>query len=70
MMHKPAMQLLTTTLWEYPSQDYGRETHGDKDYVGGDAGVGDLAVAAALHAGGGHDFGSDVRERDDNGCGE
>jgi DNA modification methylase len=25
---------MTTTLWEYPSQDYGRERHGDKDYVG------------------------------------
>jgi DNA modification methylase len=33
-MHKPALQLFTTTLWEYPSQDYGRERHGDKDYVG------------------------------------
>ena len=25
---------MTTSLWEYPSQDYGREPHGDKDYVG------------------------------------
>src|SRR6516162_8223436 len=33
-MHKPALHLFTTTLWEYPSQDYGRERHGDKDYVG------------------------------------
>jgi DNA modification methylase len=33
-MHKPPLHLLTTTLWEYPSQDYGREAHGDKDYVG------------------------------------
>src|SRR4051794_7397911 len=33
-MHKPPLKLLTTTLWEYPSQDYGRERHGDKDYVG------------------------------------
>jgi DNA modification methylase len=33
-MHKPALRVFTTTLWEYPSQDYGRETHGDKDYVG------------------------------------
>ena len=33
-MHKPPLHLLTTTLWEYPSQDYGREPHGDKDYVG------------------------------------
>src|SRR5437667_12912022 len=33
-MHKPPMKLMTTTLWEYPSQDYGREPHGDKDYIG------------------------------------
>jgi DNA modification methylase len=33
-MHKPPLSLFTTTLWEYPSQDYGRERHGDKDYVG------------------------------------
>src|SRR5205085_5911758 len=31
---KPPLKLMTTTLWEYPSQDYGREPHGDKDYVG------------------------------------
>lgn len=31
---KPPIRLQTTTLWEYPSQDYGREPHGDKDYVG------------------------------------
>jgi adenine-specific DNA-methyltransferase len=33
-MNKPPLHILTTTLWEYPSQDYGRTTHGDKDYVG------------------------------------
>src|SRR6059058_3060314 len=33
-MQKPALNVMTTTLWEYPSQDYGRERHGDKDYVG------------------------------------
>jgi adenine-specific DNA-methyltransferase len=33
-MHKPPLHLLATTLWEYPSQDYGREPHGNKDYVG------------------------------------
>jgi DNA modification methylase len=33
-MKKPPLHLLTTTLWEYPSQDYGREPHGDKDYIG------------------------------------
>lgn len=33
-MNKPPLKLLTTTLWEYPSQDYGREAHGDKEYVG------------------------------------
>ena len=33
-MNKPPLKLMTTTLWEYPSQDYGREPHGDKDYVG------------------------------------
>ena len=32
--HKPPLRICTTTLWEYPSQDYGREPHGDKDYVG------------------------------------
>ena len=34
MQRKPPLKLLTTTLWEYSSQDYGREAHGDKDYVG------------------------------------
>lgn len=33
-MHKPPLSLFATTLWEYPSQDYGRDRHGDKDYVG------------------------------------
>ncbi len=33
-MNKPPLSLFTTTLWEYPSQDYGREPHGDKDYIG------------------------------------
>jgi DNA modification methylase len=33
-MQKPPLKLLTTTLWEYPSQNYGREPHGDKNYVG------------------------------------
>ena len=31
---KPPVRIHTTTLWEYPSQDYGREPHGDKDYIG------------------------------------
>ncbi len=31
---KPPVRLQTTTLWEYPSQDYGRQPHGDKDYIG------------------------------------
>lgn len=34
MIKKPPLKLQTTTLWEYPSQDYGREPHGDKDYIG------------------------------------
>jgi len=34
MLPKPPLTVQTTTLWEYPSQDYGREAHGDKDYVG------------------------------------
>ena len=34
MYKKPDLSLFTTTLWEYPSQDYGREPHGDKDYIG------------------------------------
>ncbi|HVS69962.1 MAG TPA: DNA methyltransferase [Phycisphaerae bacterium] len=33
-MKKPPLEVMTTTLWEYPSQDYGRERHGDKDYIG------------------------------------
>jgi DNA modification methylase len=33
-MQKLPLSVMTTTLWEYPSQDYGRERHGDKDYVG------------------------------------
>src|SRR5271156_4100761 len=31
---KPPLRFQTTTLWEYPSQDYGNLPHGDKDYVG------------------------------------
>ncbi|HTV47829.1 MAG TPA: DNA methyltransferase [Phycisphaerae bacterium] len=31
---KPPLRLQTTTLWEYPSQDYGNLPHGDKDYIG------------------------------------
>ncbi len=31
---KTPVRICTTTLWEYPSQDYGREPHGDKDYIG------------------------------------
>lgn len=33
-MNRPSLTLQTTTLWEYPSQDYGRTPHGDKDYIG------------------------------------
>jgi DNA modification methylase len=33
-MNKPPLQVMTTTLWEYPSQDFGRVPHGDKEYVG------------------------------------
>ncbi|MGC8625677.1 MAG: TRM11 family SAM-dependent methyltransferase [Phycisphaerae bacterium] len=33
-LNKPPLHIQSTTLWEYPSQDYGRGTHGDKDYVG------------------------------------
>ncbi len=32
MAHKPV--LMTTTLWEFPSQQYGDESQGDKDYRG------------------------------------
>lgn len=31
---KPPIRLQTTTLWEYPSQHYGNEIQGDKNYVG------------------------------------
>ncbi len=31
---KPPLQILTTTLWEYPSQHYGDREQGDKNYVG------------------------------------
>src|SRR5215475_10330521 len=34
MYKKPPLSVQTTTLWEYPSQDYGREAHGNKDYIG------------------------------------
>ncbi|NLV44751.1 MAG: site-specific DNA-methyltransferase [Candidatus Hydrogenedentes bacterium] len=32
MAHKPA--LMTTTLWDFPSQQYGDESQGDKNYRG------------------------------------
>ena len=31
---KPELRILTTTLWEYPSQHYGNSMQGDKAYVG------------------------------------
>jgi len=31
---KPALEVQTTTLWDYPSQHYGEEMQGDKEYVG------------------------------------
>ncbi len=31
---KPPLRLFTTTLWEYPSQHYGRGMQGDKNYEG------------------------------------
>lgn len=34
MQKKPPLKLQTTTLWDYPSQHYGREIQGDQAYVG------------------------------------
>lgn len=34
MYAKPPLKIQTTTLWEYPSQDYGTTPHGNKDYIG------------------------------------
>ena len=31
---KPPLRVQTTTLWEYPSQHYGKGTQGDPGYVG------------------------------------
>lgn len=31
---KPELKVLSTTLWEYPSQHYGDEIQGDKNYTG------------------------------------
>lgn len=31
---KPPLRIMTTTLWEYPSQHYGDQVQGDKAYVG------------------------------------
>jgi adenine-specific DNA-methyltransferase len=33
-LHKPALVLQPTTLWDYPSQHYGDSEQGDKNYVG------------------------------------
>lgn len=33
-MRKPALEPMTTTLWEYPSQHYGSGMQGDKNYIG------------------------------------
>lgn len=33
-MQKPKLEPMTTTLWEYPSQHYGANIQGDKDYIG------------------------------------
>jgi len=34
MFKKPKLKLQTTTLWEYPSQHYGKEMQGSKEYKG------------------------------------
>ncbi len=34
MHKKPEIAVLTTTLWEYPSQHYGKEMQGDQAYIG------------------------------------
>ncbi len=34
MSKKPPLRIQTTTLWEYPSQHYGKGMQGDKDYKG------------------------------------
>lgn len=31
---KPPLRVMTTTLWEYPSQHYGDAVQGDKNYIG------------------------------------
>ncbi|MDD5308517.1 MAG: class I SAM-dependent methyltransferase [Deltaproteobacteria bacterium] len=33
-MTKPPLKLETTTLWDYPSQSYGKGVQGDPDYIG------------------------------------
>lgn len=32
--NKPALRVQPTTLWEYPSQHYGKEQQGDQKYIG------------------------------------
>ncbi|RMH71647.1 MAG: DNA methylase [Gemmatimonadetes bacterium] len=34
MYKKPPLEIQTTTLWEYPSQHYGKEIQGDQNYKG------------------------------------
>jgi hypothetical protein len=34
MPKKPELELMSTTLWDYPSQHYGKEMQGDQSYVG------------------------------------
>lgn len=34
MYKKPPLKLQTTTLWDYPSQHYGKDIQGDQAYVG------------------------------------
>ena len=34
MNKKPELTIATTTLWDYPSQHYGRDMQGDKEYTG------------------------------------
>lgn len=33
-MKKPVLKPMTTTLWDFPSQHYGKEIQGDKEYAG------------------------------------
>ena len=44
----PKPELMTTTLWDFPSQQYGNERQGDKNYQGATPAMGSTTRSLGL----------------------